>query len=91
MYFASLNLLLIAAPDCDVKGLQEFFKLFVHVPRPNFGERQLLWRHYIQHFKGAVTPALDLGTLALVSDWYTPRVVCHPQHSRCRGADELRF
>nr|WCZ58278.1 dynein regulatory complex protein 11 [Paratrimastix eleionoma] len=60
----------------DPKAMAELFQMHVHVPRPGYGARQLLWRHYIEAAGGQIEATqFDMSTLALISDWYTPRVI----------------
>lgn len=58
--------------EADVKALLTVFDKVLMVPRPDYGARLALWEHALRRFGGQITPALDLHSLAKVSDGYTP-------------------
>lgn len=46
------------------------------VPRPDYTSRVTLWRNMILQGKGRLTEALDISSLAKISDGYTAGQIC---------------
>ncbi|XP_064201770.1 dynein regulatory complex protein 11-like [Anguilla rostrata] len=57
--------------SADLKSLLKMYaKVFV-LPRPDYASRHLLWRRLVERAGGEVTGALNMGSLARMSDGYT--------------------
>ena len=48
------------------------YQRIILVPRPDYGSRVILWRAMITKHSGIITEALDLSSLAKITDGYTP-------------------
>ena len=48
------------------------YQRVILVPRPDYASRVILWRHLILKNGGQITEALDLSSLAKITDGYTP-------------------
>ncbi|XP_029961886.1 dynein regulatory complex protein 11 [Salarias fasciatus] len=60
-------------PLCaDIKPLCKMYSKIILIPRPDYGSRHILWKKLIKSHGGEVTKALDLSSLAKISDGYTP-------------------
>lgn len=57
--------------DSDMKALSGVYQKILHVPRPDYGTRILLWVHALKQEGATVSPSLDLSSLAKISDGYT--------------------
>ncbi|XP_075925316.1 dynein regulatory complex protein 11-like isoform X2 [Petromyzon marinus] len=55
----------------DQKSFCKLYQKIVLIPRPDYASRFVLWRHLLVTSCGAVTPSLDLSSLAKVTDGYT--------------------
>ncbi|XP_036375389.1 dynein regulatory complex protein 11-like [Megalops cyprinoides] len=55
----------------DIKSLCKAYAKVIHVPRPDYASRYLIWKRLIEKNGGEVTKALDLTSLAKISDGYT--------------------
>ncbi|XP_074524462.1 dynein regulatory complex protein 11 [Halichoeres trimaculatus] len=58
--------------SADVKSLCKMYSKIILIPRPDYGSRFILWKQLINKAGGEITEALDLSSLAKVSDGYTP-------------------
>uniref|UniRef100_A0A3Q1F917 IQ and AAA domain-containing protein 1-like n=1 Tax=Acanthochromis polyacanthus TaxID=80966 RepID=A0A3Q1F917_9TELE len=58
--------------SADIKSLCKMYSKIILIPRPDYGSRYILWKHLIQKQGGEVTQALDLSSLAKITDGYTP-------------------
>uniref|UniRef100_A0A3Q0RT95 IQ motif containing with AAA domain 1 like n=1 Tax=Amphilophus citrinellus TaxID=61819 RepID=A0A3Q0RT95_AMPCI len=59
-------------PQCaEIKSLCKMFNKIILIPRPDYGSRYILWKQLIQKHGGEVTKALDLSSLAKISDGYS--------------------
>ncbi|XP_010793269.1 IQ and AAA domain-containing protein 1 [Notothenia coriiceps] len=58
--------------SADIKSLCKMYSKIILIPRPDYGSRCILWNRLIRKQGGDVTRALDLGSLAKISDGYTP-------------------
>ncbi|XP_074491372.1 dynein regulatory complex protein 11 [Sebastes fasciatus] len=56
----------------DIKSLCKMYSKIILIPRPDYGSRHFLWKQLIRKQGGDVTRALDLSSLAKISDGYTP-------------------
>jgi SpoVK/Ycf46/Vps4 family AAA+-type ATPase len=59
--------------DAEVKGLCGMYQRIVMVPRPDYASRYVMWRTMIEWVSGAgsISGALDLSSLAKISDGYS--------------------
>ena len=57
--------------DAEVKGLCGTYQRILMVPRPDYASRVILWRSMILKNRGCLTEALDLSSLAKITDGYT--------------------
>ncbi|KAL2089973.1 hypothetical protein ACEWY4_014661 [Coilia grayii] len=57
--------------NADIKGLCKVYSKIILIPRPDYASRYVIWRRLIEKYKGQVTSALDLSSLAKISDGYT--------------------
>ncbi|TDH08595.1 hypothetical protein EPR50_G00099210 [Perca flavescens] len=48
------------------------YSKIILIPRPDYGSRYILWKQLIRKHGGEVTRALDVSSLAKISDGYTP-------------------
>ncbi|XP_077573923.1 dynein regulatory complex protein 11 [Stigmatopora nigra] len=55
----------------DIKSLCKVYTKVILIPRPDYGSRYVLWKQLIQKHGGEITAALDLSSLAKISDGYT--------------------
>ncbi|XP_077464271.1 dynein regulatory complex protein 11 isoform X2 [Stigmatopora argus] len=55
----------------DIKSLCKVYTKVILIPRPDYGSRYVLWKQLIQKHGGEITTALDLSSLAKISDGYT--------------------
>ncbi|XP_035508639.1 dynein regulatory complex protein 11 [Morone saxatilis] len=58
--------------SADIKSLCKMYSKIILIPRPDYGSRYILWKQLIEKQGGEVTRALDLSSLAKISDGYTP-------------------
>ncbi|XP_039985619.1 dynein regulatory complex protein 11 isoform X3 [Xiphias gladius] len=58
--------------SADIKSLCKMYSKIILIPRPDYGSRYILWKQLIQKRGGEITKALDLSSLAKISDGYTP-------------------
>ncbi|KAM8873977.1 dynein regulatory complex protein 11 isoform 2-T2 [Spinachia spinachia] len=58
--------------SADIKSLCKIYSKILLIPRPDYGSRRTLWKQLIRKQGGDVTRALDLSSLAKISDGYTP-------------------
>ncbi|KAM9762046.1 dynein regulatory complex protein 11 [Menidia menidia] len=58
--------------SADIKSLCKMYSKIILIPRPDYGSRLILWKQLIKKSGGEVTKALDLSSLAKISDGYTP-------------------
>ncbi|KAK5869889.1 hypothetical protein PBY51_024572 [Eleginops maclovinus] len=58
--------------SADIKSLCKMYSKIILIPRPDYGSRYILWNQLIRKRGGDVTRSLDLGSLAKISDGYTP-------------------
>ncbi|XP_038571768.1 dynein regulatory complex protein 11 [Micropterus salmoides] len=58
--------------SADIKSLCKMYSKIILIPRPDYGSRYILWKQLIKKQGGKVTRALDLSSLAKISDGYTP-------------------
>ncbi|XP_044056218.1 dynein regulatory complex protein 11 isoform X2 [Siniperca chuatsi] len=58
--------------SADIKSLCKMYSKIILIPRPDYGSRYILWKQLIEKQGGKVTKALDLSSLAKISDGYTP-------------------
>ncbi|XP_070765243.1 dynein regulatory complex protein 11 [Enoplosus armatus] len=58
--------------SADIKSLCKMYSKIILIPRPDYGSRYILWKQLIKKQGGEVTKALDLSSLAKISDGYTP-------------------
>ncbi|XP_035032932.2 dynein regulatory complex protein 11-like [Hippoglossus stenolepis] len=58
--------------SADIKSLCKTYSKILLIPKPNYGSRCILWKQLITKQGGEVTKALDLSSLAHISDGYTP-------------------
>uniref|UniRef100_A0A3B4FER6 IQ and AAA domain-containing protein 1-like n=1 Tax=Pundamilia nyererei TaxID=303518 RepID=A0A3B4FER6_9CICH len=56
--------------SAEIKSLCKMFSKILLIPRPDYGSR--LWKQLIRKHGGEGTEALDLSSLAKISDGYTP-------------------
>ncbi|ESO02564.1 hypothetical protein HELRODRAFT_188756 [Helobdella robusta] len=56
----------------EVKPMSSLYQRIIVIPRPDYDSRRLIWGELILRNKGTITNALDLGSLAKVTDGYTP-------------------
>ncbi|XP_046905640.1 dynein regulatory complex protein 11 isoform X2 [Hypomesus transpacificus] len=57
--------------SADLKSLCKVYNKIVLIPRPDYASRYVMWRQLIRKCGGEVTRALDLSSLAKISDGYT--------------------
>ncbi|XP_030637612.1 dynein regulatory complex protein 11 [Chanos chanos] len=57
--------------DAELKHLCKVYRKIVMVPRPDYGSRYVLWRELLKARGAELGPALDLSSLAKVTDGYT--------------------
>ncbi|KAK2835493.1 hypothetical protein Q5P01_015977 [Channa striata] len=58
--------------SADIKSLCKMYSKIILIPRPDYGSRYILWNQLIKKQGGEVTKNLDVGSLAKISDGYTP-------------------
>ncbi|XP_070817354.1 dynein regulatory complex protein 11 [Chaetodon trifascialis] len=58
--------------SADIKSLCKMYNKIILIPRPDYGSRYILWKQLIKKQGGELTRALDLSSLAKISDGYTP-------------------
>ncbi|XP_020494654.2 dynein regulatory complex protein 11 isoform X1 [Labrus bergylta] len=56
----------------DIKSLCKMYSKIILIPRPDYGSRHILLKQLIKKQGGVITKALDLSSLAKISDGYTP-------------------
>ncbi|XP_060934602.1 dynein regulatory complex protein 11-like [Limanda limanda] len=56
----------------DIKSLCKTYVKILHIPKPDYGSRFILWKQLITKQGGEVTKALDLSSLSHISDGFTP-------------------
>ncbi|XP_024278486.1 dynein regulatory complex protein 11 [Oncorhynchus tshawytscha] len=57
--------------NADLKSLCKVYSKIILIPRPDYASRYVMWRQLIKKNGGQVTAALDLSSLAKISDGYT--------------------
>ncbi|XP_062308782.1 dynein regulatory complex protein 11 isoform X3 [Osmerus eperlanus] len=57
--------------SADLKSLCKVYNKIVLIPRPDYASRYVMWKQLIRKCGGEVTRALDLSSLAKISDGYT--------------------
>ncbi|XP_062383643.1 dynein regulatory complex protein 11 isoform X2 [Sardina pilchardus] len=57
--------------EADIKSLCKVYKKVILIPRPDYASRLVLWRDLLRTRGAHLTPALDLSSLAKVTDGYT--------------------
>ncbi|KAG7467435.1 hypothetical protein MATL_G00153700 [Megalops atlanticus] len=57
--------------DADLKTFCKVYRKIILIPRPDYASRLTLWKHLLQEHGGKPTAALDLSSLAKVTDGYT--------------------
>ncbi|KAI4872327.1 hypothetical protein NFI96_027755 [Prochilodus magdalenae] len=57
--------------NADLKSLCKLYTKIILIPRPDYASRYVMWKQLIQHNGGVVTSALDISSLAKISDGYT--------------------
>uniref|UniRef100_A0A3B4ZVS1 IQ motif containing with AAA domain 1 n=1 Tax=Stegastes partitus TaxID=144197 RepID=A0A3B4ZVS1_9TELE len=65
----------------DMKSLCKMYSKIILIPRPDYGSRYILWKQLIKKQGGEVTKALDLSSLAKITDGYTPGHMVKAIHS----------
>ncbi|KAG7260443.1 LOW QUALITY PROTEIN: hypothetical protein CRUP_029442 [Coryphaenoides rupestris] len=58
--------------SADIKPLCQVYNKIILIPRPDYSSRYMLWERLVRKHGGEVTAALDLSSLAKISDGYTP-------------------
>ncbi|XP_041045266.1 dynein regulatory complex protein 11 [Carcharodon carcharias] len=58
--------------DAELKPLFKVYDRILLIPRADYASRYLIWKKLIEKNGGIITSALDLTSLAKVSDGYTP-------------------
>ncbi|XP_072536868.1 dynein regulatory complex protein 11 isoform X2 [Salminus brasiliensis] len=57
--------------SADLKSLCKLYTKIILIPRPDYASRYVIWKQLIQRNGGVVTSALDISSLAKISDGYT--------------------
>ncbi|KAL4635364.1 IQ and AAA domain-containing protein 1 [Arapaima gigas] len=57
--------------NADVKSFCKLYSKIILIPRPDYASRYVMWRQLIEKNGGEMTSALDLSSLAKISDGYT--------------------
>ncbi|XP_066573569.1 dynein regulatory complex protein 11 isoform X2 [Amia ocellicauda] len=57
--------------DAELKSLCKIYSKIVLIPRPDYASRYVMWGKLVTDNGGEVTGALDLSSLAKISDGYT--------------------
>ncbi|XP_058246576.1 dynein regulatory complex protein 11 isoform X2 [Hemibagrus wyckioides] len=57
--------------NADLKSLCKIYTKIILIPRPDYASRFVMWKELIRRNSGVVTSALDLSSLAKISDGYT--------------------
>ncbi|XP_029105558.1 dynein regulatory complex protein 11 [Scleropages formosus] len=57
--------------NADIKSFCKLYGKIILIPRPDYASRYVMWRQLIEKNGGQVTSALDLSSLAKISDGYT--------------------
>ncbi|ROT82088.1 putative IQ and AAA domain-containing protein 1 [Penaeus vannamei] len=57
--------------NCDVKSMSSVYQKMLMVYRPTYGDRANLWRHLITKNGAQLSPRLDIGGLARITDGFT--------------------
>ncbi|KAB5567105.1 hypothetical protein PHYPO_G00228940 [Pangasianodon hypophthalmus] len=57
--------------SADLKSLCKLYTKIILIPRPDYASRFVMWKELIRRNGGVVTNALDLSSLAKISDGYT--------------------
>nr|XP_015209575.1 PREDICTED: IQ and AAA domain-containing protein 1-like isoform X1 [Lepisosteus oculatus] len=57
--------------NADIKSLSKVYSKIILIPRPDYASRYVMWGQLIKENGGEVTSALDLSSLAKISDGYT--------------------
>ncbi|XP_023809900.1 IQ and AAA domain-containing protein 1 isoform X1 [Oryzias latipes] len=58
--------------SADIKSMCKMYNKILLIPRPDYGSRYIMWKELINQKGGETTKALDLSSLAKISDGYTP-------------------
>ncbi|XP_072425632.1 dynein regulatory complex protein 11-like [Chiloscyllium punctatum] len=58
--------------DAELKPLFKVYDRIILIPRADYASRYLIWKHLIEEHGGVISSALDLTSLAKISDGYTP-------------------
>ncbi|XP_060737548.1 dynein regulatory complex protein 11 [Tachysurus vachellii] len=57
--------------SADLKSLCRLYTKIILIPRPDYASRFVMWKELIRRNGGVMTSALDLSSLAKISDGYT--------------------
>ncbi|XP_062854919.1 dynein regulatory complex protein 11 [Trichomycterus rosablanca] len=57
--------------SADLKALSKIYTKIVLIPRPDYASRYVMWKELIRRNDGDVSSALDLSSLAKITDGYT--------------------
>ncbi|MCJ8734625.1 hypothetical protein PDJAM_G00237410 [Pangasius djambal] len=57
--------------SADLKSLCKLYTKIILIPRPDYASRFVMWKELIRRNGGVATSALDLSSLAKISDGYT--------------------
>jgi len=58
--------------SADIKPFCGLYQKLILIPRPDYASRFILWPALIKKHNGRITDALDISSLAKVTDGYTP-------------------
>ncbi|XP_060788741.1 dynein regulatory complex protein 11 [Neoarius graeffei] len=61
----------------DIKAMCKVYTKIILIPRPDYTSRFVMWKELIRRNGGVVTSALDLSSLAKISDGYTQGHMVH--------------
>ncbi|KAM4629825.1 dynein regulatory complex protein 11 [Polymixia lowei] len=67
--------------SADIKSLCKVYSKIILIPRPDYASRYVMWKQLIRKNGGKVTRALDLSSLAKISDGYTQGHMVQVIHS----------
>ncbi|XP_063603692.1 dynein regulatory complex protein 11-like [Penaeus indicus] len=62
--------------NCDVKSMSSVYQKMLMVYRPTYGDRANLWRHLITKNGAQLSPRMDIGGLARITDGFTTGHIC---------------
>uniref|UniRef100_A0AAY4E4H4 ATPase AAA-type core domain-containing protein n=1 Tax=Denticeps clupeoides TaxID=299321 RepID=A0AAY4E4H4_9TELE len=57
--------------EAELKSFCKVYKKIILIPRPDYASRLILWKELLLRFGAKLSPALDLSSLAKVTDGYT--------------------